>query len=394
MGSLVVAQVALALVLLTGAALMMQNLLGLLRADVGVSTGDLTQMTLDRRRRDYDDARRRLLLGQLEDGLSSNAAVSAALASNAPLGGAALRRLRIEGSTSSEAQGLPVVSLVSVGQRYFEVLDTPIIAGRMLTAGEVRQSADLVVVNERLARMQVQEGSALGKRILLLNPDAPANTASSPRWMTIVGVVANVRQRRLPSGEFEPVVYGSYAADSRQTMVIVERSTSGPSTAAAFVGEQVRTLDADLPLIPATTVDEALMRQLWPQRMFGSMFAAFALIAMLLATCGLYGVTAYAVSRRAREIGVRVALGAGSRAVWWAITGTTLRQLAIGLALATAGAAAVTTILPAMLVGSGGTNLPAYIVVAVVLVTAGLLASALPARRALRVDPTVVLQAE
>jgi putative ABC transport system permease protein len=395
MGTLVVAQVALALVLLTGAAMMMQNLLGLLRTDVGVETRDLTQMALDLRRRDYDDARRLLIVGQLEDRLSANPGISAALASSAPLGGAAVRRLRIEGQSGSEPANLPVVSLIGVGRNYFDVVATPVMAGRALTAAEVRQAVDLVVVNDRFARMHFQDGSAVGKRILLLDPNESADTASDTRWMTIVGVVGNVRQRRLPSGEFDPVVYRSYRADSPQTMEVMARSTSGPSIAAAFVGEQVRSLDADLPLLPAMTVDEALARQLWPQRLFGSMFAAFASIAMLLATCGLYGVTAFAVSRRTREIGVRVALGADTRAVWWAITGTTLRQLAIGLVLGAAGAAAIATILPAMLVGTGGgANLLAFTAVAVVLVAAGVAASALPARRALRLDPTIALQSE
>ena len=395
MGTLVVAQVALALVLLTGAALMMQNLLGLLRTDVGIETASVTQMTLDLRRRDYDDARRLLLLGQLEDRLASNPGVSAALASDAPLGGAAVRRLRIEGQTNSEPASLPLVSLIGVGRNYFDVISAPVIAGRTLTPDEVRQAGDLVVVNERLARMHFQDGSAIGKRILVIDPSTPPATSGDIRWMTIVGVVGNVRQRRLPTGEFDPVVYRSYAADPAQTMAVVARSTSGPTTAAPFVSEQVRSLDADLPLLPATTVDEALTRQLWPQRLFGSMFAAFASIAMLLATCGLYGVTAYAVSRRTREIGVRVALGADTRAVWWTITSTTLRQLAIGLVLGAAGAAAVATILPAMLVGTGGrANLLAFTAVAVMLVGAGVAASALPARRALRLDPTIALQSE
>ena len=395
MGTLVVAQVALALVLLTGAALMMQNLLGLLRTDIGIESADLTQMTLDLRRRGDNEARRLLLLDQLEDRLASNPGVSAALVSEAPLGGAAVRRLRLEGQASSEPASLPVVSLIGVGRNYFDVVRTLVIEGRTLTPDEVRRAADLVVVNERLARMHFQDGSAIGKRILVIDPGTPATTAGDTRWMTVVGVVGNVRQRRLPTGEFDPVVYRPYQVDSAQTMAVVARSTSGPTTAAAFVSEQVRSLDADLPLLPATTVDEALTRQLWPQRLFGSMFAAFASIAMVLATCGLYGVTAYAVSRRTREIGVRVALGADTRAVWWTIAGSTLRQLAIGLALGTAGAAGVATILPAMLVGTGGgANLLAFTVVAVVLVVAGITASALPARRALRLDPTIALQSE
>lgn len=115
---------------------------------------------------------------------------------------------------------------------------------------------------------------------------------------------------------------------------------------------------------------------------------------MLLATCGLYAVTAYAVSRRTREIGIRVALGADARRVWWAVTGTTLRQLAIGLVVGTAGAAAVATVLPAMLVGTGGANPFVFGGVAVVLVAAGVAASAVPARRAMRLDPMTALQTE
>jgi ABC-type antimicrobial peptide transport system permease subunit len=127
---------------------------------------------------------------------------------------------------------------------------------------------------------------------------------------------------------------------------------------------------------------------------FGSLFAAFAIIAILLAACGLYGVTSYAVARRTREIGVRVALGADGRRVWWTVTGTTLRQLAIGIVLGTAGAAAIAGVLPAILVGTGGADPVVFAAVAVVLVAVGVAASAIPARRATRLDPVTALQAE
>jgi ABC-type antimicrobial peptide transport system permease subunit len=130
------------------------------------------------------------------------------------------------------------------------------------------------------------------------------------------------------------------------------------------------------------------------QRAFGSMLVAFALIAMLLAMGGLYGVTSYAVARRTREIGVRVALGADGRRIWWAVASTPLRQLAIGLVLGTAGAAAVATVLPAMLVGPGGADPVAFAAVAALLVAVGVAASAIPARRAMRLDPVAALQAE
>jgi ABC-type antimicrobial peptide transport system permease subunit len=177
-------------------------------------------------------------------------------------------------------------------------------------------------------------------------------------------------------------------------MQVLARSASGPLAVAGFVRDQVRALDPSLAVLPVSTVDEALARQRWPQRLFGSMFTVFASIAMLLATCGLYAVTSYAVSRRTREIGVRVALGADARSVWWAITRTTLRQLAVGLVLGMAGAAAVVTALPAFLVGTGRASGVIFVGVASVLVAAGVAASAVPARRAMRLSPVAALQAE
>ena len=392
MGTFVIAQVALALVLLTGAALMMQNLVTQLRTDVGVDSSGLMRTAFDLRRRDYDGERRLLFLNQLEERLASNPSINATLASAAPLGRTLMMKLRVDGESAS-ADALPLVSIVHTGRRYFDVLSTPVLAGSALPADAPRQGSDDVVVNERFARMYFQDGAAVGRRLLLIEPDARAD-ASEARWRTIVGVVGNVRQRMTPSGEFDPVVYAPYATDPPQTMVVLARSTSGSAAAAAFVGDQVRTLDPDLPLVPAITVAESLAQQLWPQRLFGSMFAIFASIAMLLAACGLYAVTSYAVSRRTREIGVRLALGADARSIWWAMAGTTVRQLAIGVALGTAGAAAVATILPALLVGTGSASYLAFAGVVIVLVAAGIIASALPARRAMRLDPVVALQAE
>jgi hypothetical protein len=283
--------------------------------------------------------------------------------------------------------------VLGVGQRYFDVVGVPLIAGRSFAQNEARQAGDNVVVNERFARMHFQGGVAVGQRVIVVEPNAPASE-STPRWMTIVGVVGNVRQRMLPSGEFDPVVYRPYANDPPQAIQVLARSASGPAAAASFVGDQVRALEPDLPVLPVMTTDQFLSRLLWAQRLFGSMFGVFAVTAMLLATCGLYAVTAYAVSRRRREIGLRIALGADPRSVWLAVAGTTLRQLAIGLVLGTGGAVAVSTVLPAILVGSDGTSFLTIAAVAVLLVTAGIVASAVPARRAMQLDPTTALQAE
>jgi putative ABC transport system permease protein len=310
------------------------------------------------------------------------------------MNGAFTRRLRIEGKPASGTDTLPIVSLVRVGRRYFDVVGARAIAGRSFAESEGRFPDDGVVVNERFARMQFQDEPVIGKRIRLIEMNAAAGAADDSPWLTIVGVVANVRQSMLPSGEFDPVVYGPYASDPPQGMQVLMRSASGRATAGALVGDHVRMLDRDVPVLPLRTVDEALAVQMWPQRTFGSMFFVLASIAMLLATCGLYAVTSYAVSRRTREIGVRVALGADARSVWWAVTSATLRQLAVGLVLGTVGGAMVATVLPAFLVGTGGVRLLAFAVVVIALVAAGVLASALPARRAMRLDPVTALQSE
>jgi ABC-type antimicrobial peptide transport system permease subunit len=212
--------------------------------------------------------------------------------------------------------------------------------------------------------------------------------------MTIVGVIGNVRQRMLPSREFDPVVYRAYTAEPPRLMQVIARSASGAGAVTSFLRSQVQASDPDLPLFPVTTIEEALAQQFSLQRVFGSMLAAFAAIAMLLAMGGLYGVTSYAVARRTREIGVRVALGADARRVWWVVSGTTLRQLAIGVVLGTAGAAATATVLPTMLVGTDGADPVVFAAVAAVLVAVGVTASAIPARRAMRLDPVAALRAE
>jgi predicted permease len=390
----VVAQVALAVVLLTGASLMMQNLIAVLRVDAGVETDGLLRTGFDLRRSDYHTERRLQFFSQLEERLASSPDVRAALATHAPLDGAFTRRLRIEGTPASDANTLPIVSLVRVGRRYFDVVGARAIAGRSFADSEGRLPDDGVVVNERFARMQFQDEPAIGKRILLMELNQAAPAAGDPRWLTIVGVVGNVRQSMLPSREFDPVVYAAYTSDPPQGMQVLLRSASGRAAANSLVSDHVRVLDRDLPVLPVRTTDEALAIQFWPQRIFGSMFAVLASVAMLLATCGLYAVTSYAVSRRTREIGVRVALGADARGVWWAVTGATLRQLAIGLVLGMAGAAMVATALPAFLIGTGGVRLFAFAGVVIALVAAGLAASAVPARRAMRLDPVAALQSE
>ena len=395
-GAFVVAQVALTLVLLTGATLMIQNLLNRMRTDIGVDTGRLVQMELSLSTRTSDTPVRRLLFyRQLEEALASNGSTKAVLASHAPLAGALVRRPLIEGRPPADVGALPPVSVLNVGQRYFEVVGTVLTQGRMFTAADMRTGSEAVVVNQQFAKTYLQDESVIGQRMRLALPHSTGNgPEGASGWLTVIGVVGNVRQRQLRSGEFDPVLYVPYAIDSLPTMSILARSDSDLESTVGVIRDRVRALDPERPVFNISTVQEALSVNRWPQRVFGSMFAIFALIALLLATVGLYAVTAYAVSRRTRELGVRVALGADARQVWWAVTGPTLRQLALGLLMGLVSAAAVSTVLPAMVAGTGGANPLTLIGVAMLLMVVGIGACVIPGLRATRLDPIAALRSE
>jgi ABC-type antimicrobial peptide transport system permease subunit len=158
--------------------------------------------------------------------------------------------------------------------------------------------------------------------------------------------------------------------------------------------EQVRAIDADVPVFDIRTVDEHLAMARWGQRVFGSMLAIFAGVAFVLAVVGLYAVTAYGVSQRTQEIGLRIALGAQAKQILWLVTRRASAQLAVGLLIGGAGAMAVSRVLPAMLAGTRGSDPVTLAVVAALLVAAALCACLIPARRAARLDPITALRAE
>jgi putative ABC transport system permease protein len=156
----------------------------------------------------------------------------------------------------------------------------------------------------------------------------------------------------------------------------------------------IQEIDADLPVREVRTLEEEISLQYWPLRVFGAMFGIFAGVALLLATVGLYAVVAYGVNQRTREIGIRVALGASASAILQMVFKTGMRQMAIGLVLGLAAAFGITRVLSAILVGVSPTDPLTFGTVSVVLIAAATLGCAIPARRAMRVDPAIALRHE
>ena len=191
----------------------------------------------------------------------------------------------------------------------------------------------------------------------------------------------------------DAVVYVPYRSLPSAFMMMIARTLGEPSALIGTMREEVRALDADLPLFGIRTLDESLAQQRWPFRIFGTMFAMFAAIALVLSAVGLYAITAYSVAQRTQEIGVRMALGAQATQVWWLVIRRSLVQLAVGLVIGIAGAFGVGALLRSIVQGSANDPLT-LAAIAVLLVGVSLAACFWPARRATRLDPVSALRYE
>jgi hypothetical protein len=257
---------------------------------------------------------------------------------------------------------------------------------------------ETVIVNQRFAALHFPGEDPIGRRITLsidLQGGAPpAGGIPTSLTATIVGIVPNVRQRDFQLPDPDPIAYLPFRTDPRGFMALLVRSQGDPTAMTPIVREEVRAIDADLPLFGIRTMDDQLAQQRWPFRVFGSMFAIFALIALTLSAVGLYAVTAYAVSQRTQEIGIRMALGAEGSQVSWLFLRRSFVQLAIGLTLGVAGAFGVGQLFAStqLLVQTSSRDPITIGGIATLLALVAIAASVLPARRATRLDPLIALR--
>jgi putative ABC transport system permease protein len=279
--------------------------------------------------------------------------------------------------------------MVGVGISYFDTIGVGMIRGRGLT--EVDEGAGHIgaVINERLAAMYFPAADPIGAQITLTDP-APAVQQDAPAVATIVGIVTNIRQNTdaLPS----PVVYLPYEADPQRYMVLMVRSSD--ASVASIVRNEMRVVEPDVPLYDIETLDDVLAQPRWPFRVYGSMFAIFAAIATAMSAVGLYAVTAYAVTQRTPEIGVRIALGAQTSRVLWLVLRRGVGQLAIALPIGMAGAFGVARLLQGFLAGTNGGDPIVVVGIAGVVVAISIAACLLPAWRATRIEPLSALRHE
>jgi putative ABC transport system permease protein len=393
---LLVTELALTLVLLAGAGFMMRSFLALYRFDIGVDTAHVTTMRLTLSGQKYATPETRLAFyRRLEERLAAISSFpAAAIASNFPMAGGAPRLLAIEGRPAEAGQTLPTVVTILVGRSYFDLFKLPI-RGRAFTDVDGAVGQEVAIVNERIAAMYFPNEDPIGRRIRLTIPDDSSSTATTTPWATIVGVTKNVRQTNPQDNpDPNPVVYRPYRADPVAGMGLLVRAPGDAAAVTPVLREEVRALDADLPLFFIQTIDENLALQRWPYRVFGTMFAIFAFVALVLSAVGLYAVTAYSVTQRTQEIGVRMALGAQADQVLWLFLRQAVLKLGMGLAIGLAGALGVGILLRTFLVGTGSRDPLTLASIALMLAAVSLGACYWPARRATRLDPVRALRYE
>ena len=392
-GVLAAAQIALALVLLVGGNLLVHSFLNVLDVPAGFQPRNLLTMSLYLPEQKYTKgAEVSAFYKELLNRVATLPAVrSVATGTDLPIEGRWTRIFEAEGHPEPSAAERKMISNTAVLGDYFRTLGIPLRAGRLFTETDTATSLPVVIISEGMAKMHWPGEDAVGKRIRY-SPGLP--------WMTIVGVVGDVKQGDLDES-IAPHTYQPYlqlgddgvAAAGRSMRVVLSAETD-PRVLVQAVAGQVHALDPLEPVAQVRTMEEILDRSLKPRRFNTMIFAGFAAVALCLALIGVYGVVSYSTSQRTREIGIRVALGAQPGSVVWLSLRDGFRAAALGVAVGVPLAIGASRLFAGLLFGVTAGESSAYLAGAAVLLATGLLASYLPARRALRIDPLEALRHE
>jgi len=292
----------------------------------------------------------------------------------------------IEGDATTSS-AVPTAQINVVSPEYFRTIETPLIRGRFFTDGDDRQAPQVVLIDEALAQRYFANRDPVGLRIKRGGP------ASNAPWITVVGVVGNIKTNGFDQPD-QPHLYYPIYQNPAYSMAVYLRSDVAPTSLVAPLREQVKALDPNLPVFGERTMDQIVAESVNRRKFAMQIVGLFGIVALLLAGVGIYGVIAYSVTQRTREIGIRVALGASrSTIVNWILKEGLFLTIA-GVAAGLVGAFALTRLLRALLFGIGPTDIVTYLGVAIVLTIVALIACYIPARRATKIDPLVALRYE
>jgi putative ABC transport system permease protein len=388
---LVAAQIAMTLVLLIGAGLLIHSFVRLTSVSPGFESGgrdgvvQTLRVTLPPHLYDEPERIHAFARGVLDRIQYVPGVKSASLINSPPFG-----MMFIQGDFDIEGQPKPTLyaGTPKIDAGYFNTMGIPLLAGRDFTARDTAAAPNVAIVSERIVRecFPGGPGEALGRRVRL---------SADGEWLTVVGVVADIRQMGLDR-DVQPMIYVPFQQERGGLVRFVSfvARTATPASVVEGIRAEIRRAAPDLPIQTTVTMDEAVAASVAPPRFRMWLLVLFAVTATLIATCGIYGLMAYAVTQRRREIGVRMALGAERRDVLRLVLTRALRIVVAGLIVGLAGAIGVTRVLQRFLFGVTPTDPIAFTIVTLLLMAVGLMAAWLPARRATRIDPCAALRAE
>jgi putative ABC transport system permease protein len=392
--ALVVAEIALALVLLVGAGLLLKSYARVQNVNPGFNPNNVLTMELSLPQLKYPSPGPAYLGGtstinffqEAHRRIAELPGVEAIGCTTAlPLSGSnSDSSFAIEGANLQPGEPGPDEEIRAITPEYFRVLQTPLLEGRFFNDTDTADSPRVVIINEALARKYFPKGDALHKRITVDDP------RKDPNWITIVGIVGSIRHRGLDLDP-QPEYYVPQAQFPVRSMVLAVRSGQDPRTLTSAIRREIQSIDPDQPIANVRTLQAVAADSIAPRRMSMALLGVFAGIALLLASVGIYGVISYLVVQRTHEIGVRMALGAQRTDVLRLVVGHAAKLIGIGSVIGLFLALWSTRALSALLYRVDAFDLTTFVFVTLALAAVALLASYIPALRATRADPMIAL---
>jgi putative ABC transport system permease protein len=387
---LVVSEVAFAVVLMIGAGLLLRSFNNLQRIDPGFNPENIFTARVALVQSKYpDEAKQKAFFAQLLERVRALPGVeSAAVVLMRPLSGTIGwdPPFAVEGQTPEEQTANPYANYEAISSGYFRTMGITLLKGRDFNEEDRGDKVSVVIINEMMARKYWPNEDPLGKRLRFgkANSNAP--------WLTVVGVVGDVRYREWDA--VRPDIYVPFLQNSEYRTDFVVRTKVDPLSLSESFRREVYALDKDQAVAAVTTMDELVSSALARPRFNTLLLAVFAALALSLSAVGVYGVMAYTVAQQTHEIGIRMALGAQARDVLRMVVGQGLRLIVIGLSVGVAGAFALTRLMSSLLYGVTAADPLTFAAVALLLAGVALLACYIPARRATKVDPMEALRYE
>jgi putative ABC transport system permease protein len=383
-GIMIVSEVALAMVLLTGAGLLIRSFLRLENVNPGFQPQNLLTMRIGLPSARYPERTQQSIF--YDRALERIAAIpgvrDAAVANALPVNRAIGYFFNIEGRPVLDATKAPTFWLHSISPSYFQTLRIPIIRGRTFTAADTPATQQVAIINETMARRFWPKEDPIGRHVTY---------ARESITVEIVGIAADVKVGGLGDNNPNNELYVSYRQRPFLTMWLITR---GPASIASAARREIQGIDADQPVASVRTMDEVLADSVSQPRLRTTLIGAFAILALILAVIGIAGVVAWSVSQRTNEIGIRMALGARPGSILTMIVRQSFTLIGAGQLIGLVGALALTRVLANFLFGISPEDPMTFVSVALLLAFVAVMACALAARRALRIDPVKALRRE